>query len=81
MALNKCWAGSNGEDVCEGHPTSTSTRLSVKQLDAASGMMDRWNHIVVAVAVVVVVVFVVVIVVVDAASGVMTSRKLSHLLI
>ena len=29
-----------------------STRLSVKQLDAASGMMDRWNYVVVVVVVV-----------------------------
>ena len=28
-----------------------STRLSVKQLDAAIGMMDRWNYVVVAVVV------------------------------
>ena len=26
-----------------------STRLSVKQLDAAIGMMDRWNYVVVVV--------------------------------
>ena len=30
-----------------------STRLSVKQLDAAIGMMDRWNYVVVVVVVVV----------------------------
>ena len=57
-----------------------STRLSVKQLDAASGMRDRWNYVVV-VGVVVVVISVVVILVVlflvvvvvddDAVSGMM----------
>ena len=94
VALNKCWAGSNGEDICEGHGFNPSQCQAVGCCHWDDGQVELCCCCCCccccfSVVVILVVLFLVVVVDDDAVSGMMDKicdnvllvEKFSHLFI